>query len=444
MPQLPRKIPSAIGHPFWNAAFSTLGKAIPRRPKPGRPLERAMVYSPNVGGHRPLYSKKLVDALRNLGVQEIYFVYAGLQKGAGGAFVPLESPHLKAMDQAGVHMVDVADRFKSGIGELAFITGLQREHDIDYTLFVDGDALIGAFTRQLVPGAPKLIGRNCAVFILSEFFHRGSLSWRQARHPKRREELKHKYFHVYLLRHMDLLDGALFSDECFVRAAKSGKFLHLPEVGHARIPPDHDERKNRFFDEIERRYLEFLGRNKGKDVILAFGDLEMRKGFDYLLRLVKENPDLVLARIGRVKPSYRKTWEETLDLEQLAVEDRFFEVSHYINGQQLIDTLFNSVNYLLLPYKNHFRTSSVMIQALSYARPVLVPHVGLPRYRVERNRLGRFFRHLDYEDFAEEYAKLRKDHASYGDGIREYYEREFSDHVFENTLAKTLDQKDEG
>jgi glycosyltransferase involved in cell wall biosynthesis len=404
------------------------------------PGTRALVYSPNLGGHRHIYSKKVIDALRDLGV-EVTFAFCGIETNAAKRhFVPMQSPHVDALERRGdVTMLNISDRFSAGVDELKLIVHLQEEQGVEYTLFIDGDVLIPAFLEQLKPGRPRLRGRNFAIFILSEFHHMGSLKWRQFRDPKRRPHLRAKLFHRHLFQRFHLLDGGLYSDECLAGAMKSPKCLHLPEVGHTRVEPSPDPKVREFFGDVRRRYAEFLARHPDKEVILCFGDLEARKGYDFLVQLVAERPDLVLVRVGRVKPSYHHDWQTVLSREKIQFEGRLFEFEHYINDQALMDALFESISYLLLPYKTYYRTSSVMIQALSYGKPLLVSHVGLMRHRVEKNRLGRFFRDCNYASFVSEFDTLRGELESYAESIRAYYDREFSADAFAQTLAQTLE-----
>lgn len=434
------KDPSSEPGKWWDFVPAFLNRNLLRRNPLPESCRRALVYSPNLGGHRHIYSKKVIDALTDAGL-EVTFAFCGIQTdGKRRIFEPMNSPHVDALrQQSGVTMLDVSDRFPKDGGELAFIVNLQREHAIDYTLFIDGDALIPEFMAQLKPGAPRLLGRNYAIFILSEFFHIGSLRWRQFRNPKRRPFLKARAFHQFAFKHLDLLDGGLYSDECLVDSLRSPKCLHLPEVGHTPVAPSDDPAVQMFFGGVRERYAEFLARHPGKEVVLCFGDLEARKGFDFLVRLVADRPNLVLVRIGRIKPSYHHDWQTVLRREKILFEDRLFEFEHYINDQALMDVLFQSIDYLLLPYKTYYRTSSVMIQALSYGKPLLVSHVGLMRHRVEKNNLGRFFRDCNYDNFAEEFEKLRAERDSYTDSIQAYYTREFSQDAFAQTLAQTLE-----
>jgi glycosyltransferase involved in cell wall biosynthesis len=181
-----------------------------------------------------------------------------------------------------------------------------------------------------------------------------------------------------------------------------------------------------------------LEKHKGKEVILSFGDLEPRKGIDLLLRLTAENEDLVLVRCGRTKQGYTPNWTAILSKEKLIRQGRIFELDSYVEDQGLFDALYGSIRCFVLSYKNFYRTSSVMLQALHYTKPVLVPDVGLLRDRVERNGLGRTFRNLSYRSMCEEFQKLRVEYDAYDDNIRRYIRENFTGECYERIFEKTL------
>jgi glycosyltransferase involved in cell wall biosynthesis len=244
-------------------------------------------------------------------------------------------------------------------------------------------------------------------------------------------------FHFFFFRYFSLLDGGLHADENLVETGVSDKYIHVPEMMNTRMEYE-DAERSPFYVQVERDYREFLQQHEDKEVILCFGDLEPRKGFDYLLKLVDEHEDLVLVRCGRTKPHYRRSWEDVFHKEHLIVNGRLFELDVYIQDQKLVDVLFESTKYILLPYKHFYRTSGSMIQALSYGKPVLVPDTGLLRDRIERHKLGRTFEHLSYESFCSEYRRLRGDYQVYADDVEAYMERYFSGDYLGRVIRRML------
>ncbi|MCP5104486.1 MAG: hypothetical protein GY950_13955, partial [bacterium] len=328
----------------------------------------------------------------------------------------------------------VREEFTRDTDELAYVVELQKKYNISLSLFIDGDSMMRTFLRQVFPGKPRLTGKNYAVFILIDFIYRNMNVKYLLKDRKKRKLFPELMFHTYLLKYLNLIEGALVSDENLVQKVRSGKYLNIKDVTHFKAAPIKDEIKKAFFKNVMEEYDRFLAGHPGKDVILQFGELENRKGFNFNLRLVAENPGLVLVRAGRTKTSYRIAWPDILNKERLLIEERLFEVDIFIDSQELIDKLFKSVKYFLFAYQNHFRTSIMLPLALSYSKPVLVPNVGLLGTRVKNNEVGRVFNHMSYESYAKAFAQLRKEHESYHDNIHKYYNDEFSDESFNKFL----------
>ncbi len=417
---------------FSHLCISLIGKIdklIFRKPKVCQEIKNVMVYSPNIGGHRHIYAKKFIDFFRDQGF-EVYFVFGGVQTSLKSrTFMPYNTRHIEFLkNDKHVHMINILEALAKTSDELNLILSLQKTYDPDLTLFVDGDILKRQLVKQILPWNPKLQGMNYAVFIHSEFFYSESPL------PKSTQS----FFHFFLFNYFNLLDGGFYSDENLVKKMDSEKYIHLPEVGNTRLEINTNCPRTSFYTNVEEEYRTFLKRHEDKDVILCFGDLEPRKGLDYLLQLVHDHDDLILVRVGRTKPEYRTDWQSIFNKEQLIREDRLFELDIYVEDQKLFDMLFQSTKYVLLPYKHFYRTSSVMIQALSYMKPVLVPDIGLLKSRVEDNKLGRTYKHLSYPSFHEEFLKLQQDYQVYIENIRRYIQKNFTIENFRDTCKKMI------
>jgi glycosyltransferase involved in cell wall biosynthesis len=402
--------------------------------------KNVLVYSPNIAGHRHAYSAQLIDYYLRQGF-EVYFAYHGFITHNAGkkSYVQRDSKFLEAYSKIkGVHILQVGNPLAADVDELQMIVALQKEHKIFLTVYVDGDEMFPVFFKQVWPGAPRLIGRNYGVFIFSEFMYLKSLPWRQYRSHHNKTHLKRRIFTMYLFKYLDLLDGTLYSDEVVIKQADSPKFIHVPELGHANMEVVQDPEWRRFYQDVMKRFQHFVDTHKDKHLILCFGDLEERKGYDFLLKLCAEDEDLALIRVGRTKPGLLIAWDRIFNKEKLIYEDRLFELDHYVNSQEFMDMMFNAVPYVLMPYKGFLRTSSVMIQSLSYGKPLMVADIGLMRHRVQANKLGVIFKHKNYEDFAAKYAQFKKEYQKYIPKVKDYYEREFSEEAFTGAMGQTL------
>jgi hypothetical protein len=431
-------VEKSVFRPFFAVLMIAIERITFHPNTAGNQVRRVMVYSPNLGGHRHIYCKRFIDFFRNKDI-EIYFVFCGNLHGNSGnyadykhgTYTKYETNHIDSFkDDEYVHMIDISSRFRES-SELDLIVSLQRQYGVSLTLFIDGDILKYILASQILLWKPELVGKNYAVFIKSEFIYSDAPLYSYCRYID-------TIFHLLLFKRFSLLDGGFYADENIVSSVNSKKYIHLPEVGNAKLPFDEGCQEERFYTAVRESYLEFLQQHCDRDVILAFGDLEQRKGFDFLLRLVSENENLVLVRVGRIKPGYSPDWDSVLRKEKLIIEDRIFELDIYVENQRLFDTLFQSTKYILLPYKDFYRTSSVMIQALSYGKPILVPDTGLIKDRVEQNGLGRTFKHLSYESFFQEYIKLQSEYWQYTDTIETYIQKNHSREAFSRIAGRML------
>ncbi len=406
-----------------------------KAPRKNVDTRTVLVYSPNIGGHRPIYSARFIDYYRRHGF-EVYFIYCGLEVNIKQRiYSEFKSPFTESFkDDRHVHLICANGQLTGTTDELEFIVGLQKKYTPAITIFVDGDVLMKTFQRQATRGSSRLLGRNYAVFIMIDYIYRDMSLQCLSREPKKREQVPQLLFHKYYFRHLDLLDGALVSDENLVRKCRPSKHIPFGDIIHFELPPDNESRKKRFFARVMRQYDEFLSQHPDKDVILQFGELEERKGYDFLLRLVAETPDLVLVRAGRTKPSYRIKWDSLLYKEELMLQDRLFEIDIFIDSQEFIDKLFRSIRFFLFSYKDHFRTSIMMPLALSYGKSVMVPSVGLLKWRVNQHKVGCVYQHRSYESFAEEFVKFRATYDTHLDNVKKYYAADFSDEAFDRRL----------
>jgi hypothetical protein len=72
----------------------------------------------------------------------------------------------------------------------------------------------------------------------------------------------------------------------------------------------------------------------------------------------------------------------------LSKNDRLFETDQFIEDPVCIEYFFKSVSHLVLPYRNFYGSSGVMLQALKFGIPIMAPENGIIGYRIEKNQLG--------------------------------------------------------
>jgi hypothetical protein len=318
-----------------------------------------------------------------------------LSRGRFG-YERVESPYLEIFQgEPRVHLINICDELEGVKNELNFIRKLQEELEPTVSLFIDGDILKYMFLRQLLPWQKRLFRNNFSFICLSEFIHVP---------VGRFQALKELWFFIYhhfINRHIfvhrvnfvakfpllnkfflrclcrfNLLTAVFCPDIGLVEQLGHPRVLFLPEPNTNNLKAKNTTKKSSFYTRVKSQYQDFLEKNRGKHVLLMFGDLESRKGYDLLLQLAARDPGCVCVRFGRTKGDYTATWAAILGKEKLLLEDRLFEVDTYIESQELIDFIFSTVRFMILPYKKYYRTSGVLIDVLRRGLPVLTSDKG--------------------------------------------------------------------
>lgn len=175
------------------------------------------------------------------------------------------------------------------------------------------------------------------------------------------------------------------------RAWGSDRGAELPEIGRAR-----------------QAYAEFLGLHQGMDVLLYYGGRFLRRGYDSLLELAAECEDTVFISVGRDYPGNMLPEAAVIGRNKLIEQNRIFQWDlPFLPENSLVDDLFRSAPYVVLPYRNFYGLSGSLFQATSYGCPVLVPDIGYMGVTVRRYGAGLTYHHLDMQHFRHQFDKLR-------------------------------------
>lgn len=421
-----------------------------------------LLYCADITGHRHLHTAYFIRFFLNQGYA-VYFCFAGryARRRPWGRFSyeNVESPYLEVFKgNPRVHFIDICHELNVVKNELDFIVKLQRQLEPAVSLFIDGDTLKFMFLRQLLPWQKRLPGANFSITCLSEFlylpvgksqalkelglfiyfyfFNRHTFVQRSIFVVK--FPLLNKLFFRWLCR-FDLLTAAFCPDARLVEKLKNRRVLFLPELITSDLEGKFSEKEASFYTRIKSQYQDFLNRNKDKQVLLMFGDLETRKGFDLLLQLAANEPGSVCVRFGRTKGGYTPTWPAILSKEKLMVEDRLFEVDTYIESKELMDFIFSTVQFVILPYKNYYRTSGVMIEVLRRELPVLTHDKGVMAYIVKHYGVGRVFRDGNLTELRKAFAEFRQNYIRYLKNIEKFnliYSKKNTEEILSVMLEK--------
>lgn len=402
-----------------------------------------LIYCADITGHRHLYSAYFMRFFLNH-KYVVYFFYAGridrLFPNGKVRYAKAVSPYLEVLKMIpGVHFIDICRELNGVKNELKFITNIQGQLEPTVSLFIDGDILKYPFLKQLLPWQKKLQGNNFSHTCLSEFLYLpmgrfqvfkelGLFIWSYLTdraifvHRINFVEtfpLLNKLFFRCLDR-FNLVTAAFCPDDRLVNQFKHRRVLFLPEPITANLETKITKEKASFYSRVKSQYQDFLEKNNGKHVLLMFGDLELRKGYDLLLQLAAHDPDCVCVRFGRTKGDYKATWDVTLNKEKLIVEERIFELDLYLESQELIDYIFSTVRFMILPYRKYYRTSGVMIDVLRRGLPVLTSDKGVMANIVKYYRVGRVFPDGNFVRLQKEFSIFKQNYKKYLKNIEKF------------------------
>jgi hypothetical protein len=362
--------------------------------------QTVLVYSPGLDGHRPVYCRVLADVLLEAGYR-VVLASSGLAAApqlAGLATDPMMS------------FVDVSALRRGGRDvELRQFVRLVTQREADVTLLVEADDHLRLIASQALPGLPRIPGRRVGIFLRSTgYVHSGRrrMAWRR----RLRHWLRGRFldalddpctFHERLMPHLSLLESALCLDETFV-AGRGAPYEWLPDIyrpfsadGDA---PSADEQ--RWIAQLHA----FKERAGERPLFVYYGTEQARRGYGTLLRLAAREDGCFVHCGARAADGHDEGAEAAR--RELEEQGRLFETGAYLEGFAVAEEFLGAGSCVILPYRRHYVSSGVMLQALAAGRPVLVPETGLMGWRTRTQRLGRTYP-VDREDLlVEEYERL--------------------------------------
>lgn len=343
----------------------------------------------------------------------------------GSASIPGRSVHLDRFRDVGrVSFVDLSACPECGLGlDLPDFARLVRDVRADITVLAHADNHMRLLSSQITHPALRLPGRTVGVFISStNYAHLAQLGVTvtdRARYVKRLpRKWKHEpsLFHGVLLPAFRLLDVALCLDEVFV-GERGRPYFWMPDIAAPLLPPASGPSRECL--KWRERLRPFLARDPQRPVLVYYGTAQARRGYDLLLRLaLDEGASFVHA--GRQGADEYSVDVAALRAE-LARRGALFETGEYLEEFDSADMFLRCAHHVVLPYRGHFGSSGVMLQALRAGRPVLVPDLGLMAERVRRFGLGRVFRLGDQRDLRRQHEALSAaDPGRFAEGTRRF------------------------
>lgn len=262
---------------------------------------------------------------------------------------------------------------------------LQKNYKIDVTIFTEADHHIHLFGSQVLNRRKKLQGRTVGFFLRPFYYYQKASFLNRLRYIKNFNlKSDNLFFYEFLVKRFRLLNSALTIDENYV--SHNTYFKWVPDMFQQYAENILKEEKTSQRAWI-KKINDFKNRNKDRFCFLYFGTTQFRRGYDLLLKMAVEN-DACFIHCG-LSTEDDKYLYNTNDLRSiLQMEGRLMETNEYISDPLSIEHFFKATDHLILPYRDFFGSSGVMLQALSYGIPVLVPESGVMGYRVKKYQLG--------------------------------------------------------
>lgn len=353
-------------------------------------MENALIYSPDLDGHRQVYAFVMANILQELGFNVIIAANM-MQKTTNSFYIK------KLQEKKDIVFLNTNNYEEGGLGiKLSEFFLLQNQYKIDLTVFPEADNHLPLFISQIYRKHTKLRGRVVGIFMRPFYFYREKFfldKLRFLKHFPSRWNKDEQLFYDFFLKHFSLLDVALSIDENFV--SHLPHFKWLPDVFQqlAELIEDDEKPEQRMWID---KLFEFKEKNVGKFPFFYFGTAQDRRGYDILLKLA-EKKDGCFIHCGLRNDDIAYENDVKKIRSTLGNEERLFETNAFIEDAQCIKYFFKSATHLILPYKNFYGSSGVMLQALQFGIPVLTTDTGIMGFRTSKNNLGHTYHDLNFD-----------------------------------------------
>lgn len=308
----------------------------------------------------------------------------------------------------------------------------------DWTFFPTGDeirlSLKGLGQKDRMPQT-----KRAAIFIYAQSGYSRDYSDKSSlirMHHKLRDTV-HKFREYIYFKHKVWsqlgLNIAFITNPDFIDNPCFGHYHYLPEIYRAweyNLDPNSD-----YIKRLCVEYSNFLQCHFGKQVLLYYGGWQVRRGYDILMNLACKEPDTVFVSCGRLLQNNEFQFDVESMRTKLREENRLFEIeTSFLPENKLVDLLYESADFVVLPYRHFYGMSGSLIQAASYGKPVLVPDIGYLRSMVSQYGIGITYRHGNFIDFYNQFKMIRRSYRKYINNALQ-----FSEDFTYNRICAALD-----
>ena len=177
-------------------------------------------------------------------------------------------------------------------------------------------------------------------------------------------------------------------------------------------------------------------------MFLYFGTAQFRRGYDILLKMAVDNRGCFI-HCGLNTDTEKYAFDINELRSSLRKNGRLFETDQYIEDPLCIEYFFKSVSHLVLPYRNFFGSSGVMLQALNFGIPIMAPENGIIGYRIKKYQLGITYNDKNANSLNTQFNKFKElDPKTFENNIKIYMNYQSVEHlkkILLNTFTLTDD-----
>ncbi|MEO6683144.1 MAG: hypothetical protein ABIN48_10005 [Ginsengibacter sp.] len=380
-------------------------------------MPNALIYSPELDGHRQVHVFVMTHILQELGFN--IFIAGNLQKKITNTFY-ID----KLKERPEITIINTDHYLHGGLNiSPAEFLALQSDCNTDLTIFAEADHHIPLFVSQIFNKKNKLKGKVIATFMRPFFYYKKSSfldKLRLIKHFPSRWNTDEALFYKFFLKRFSLLDTALTLDENLVNNNKL--FRWLPDVFQQfadKIVKQDENSGQRIWI---KKLNSFLDKNRGRFNILYFGTAQERRGYDTLLQLAEET-DSCFIHCGLQDSTIQYSINTEEIISHLEKEGRYFHTNEFIEDPTTIEHFFKSVSHIVLPYKDFLGSSGVMLQALEYGIPILAPDTAIIGYRILKYNLGYIYDASNISTLKSQFKIFKEtDPSTFEESIKAYME----------------------
>ncbi|MEO9022641.1 MAG: hypothetical protein ABI237_17215 [Ginsengibacter sp.] len=347
----------------------------------------ALIFSPGFDGHRQVYVFVIAHILKELDFN-IYIAGNTKQKISNSFYID------KLNENPEINFIDTSKYAEGGLDiTIQEFLELQNNLKTELTIFPEADHHLKLLASQISSKKNRLRGRTTGIFMRPFYFYRQSAGvldkLRFLKHFRSRVKKDENVFYDFFLKRFHLLDTSLCIDENFVTHHPYLKWLPDVFQQYAESIVKDEKSEDRIWIEKLDKFKE---NNKDKFHFLYFGTSQYRRGYDILLNLAQKTGGCFI-HCGLIDNKVQYDYDIHNLRASLSKDGHLFETNQYLADPLCIEHFFKSVSHLVLPYRQYYGSSGVMLQALDLGIPVLSPDSGIIGYRIKNHNLG-----LTYKD----------------------------------------------